>query len=56
MFANILVIALLALWTIIAVAFIVKNVKSAVVNRNPACLGCSQGCASHPAHCKHRLP
>ncbi|PJJ40763.1 hypothetical protein BGX16_0705 [Hallerella succinigenes] len=52
MLANILVVAILLVWSTGAIAFVCKNAKEAVVNHNLGCVGCSQGCSSSASkHC-----
>lgn len=44
MFANVLVVAILLVWTLVAITFVVKTTKASMASQNPGCAGCSQGC------------
>lgn len=56
MFANILIISVLAIWTAVAVSHVLKMTKQAVKTRSPACIGCSGCGAGSGRRCHHHLP
>lgn len=55
MLANILIVAILALWTIVALVHVTRMTKHAVKTRTPMCVGCPGCGAGSGRHC-HHLP